>query len=212
MSTASPRLVTLAMALCAVVGLAGCNKPAAGSAAAPTGAAALSDDGYSTGNPDAKVKVIEFGSVTCPHCAHWEEEFWPQFKAKYIDTGKVRYTFKEVLIHQQEDAAASLLLRCLPADKYLQNVQALFHAQPQMFAGDVRGAMLHIAQSEGMSEAQFTACLSDTKGLQAVGARQQQVDDVYHVNQTPTFFINGKTSDAVTMEQLSAAIDPLLAK
>ena len=203
------------MALTAAVGLAACNKPASsGGGSAPAAGAALSNDGYVMGNPSAKVTVMEFGSVTCPHCAHWEETVWPAFKAKYIDTGKVRYVFQEVLIHPPEDAAASVLLRCLPADKYLQNVQAIFRAQPQMFTppGDVRGALLRVAQSEGMSEQQFTTCLSDSNALQAVGARQTKIDEVYHVQQTPTFFINGKPSEAVEMEQLSAAIDPLLAK
>ena len=63
-----------------------------------------------------------------------------------------------------------------------------------------------------MSEPQFTACLSDTKALQAVGARQQKIDEVYQVSQTPTFMVNGKVVDGVEMNQLSAAIDPLLAK
>ena len=119
---------------------------------------------------------------------------------------------KPGLIHPQEDAAAALLARCVPADKYFPTVQAVFRSQPQIFAGDTRGALLHVAQAEGMSEQQFTTCLSDTKALQAVGARQQKVDEVYHVSQTPTFIVNGKTVDGVEMDQLSAAIDPLLAK
>ncbi len=210
MTLAPLRFATLALALGAVLGLGACNKPAAST---PAGAGAgLSDDGYAVGNPSAKVTVLEFGSLTCPHCAHWEEAVWPQFKAKYVDTGKVRYVFKEVLIHPQEDAAAALLARCVPADKYFPTVQAVFRSQPQIFAGDTRGALLHVAQAEGMSEQQFTTCLSDTKALQAVGARQQKVDEVYHVSQTPTFIVNGKTVDGVEMDQLSAAIDPLLAK
>ncbi len=210
MTFAPLRFAALALALGAVLGLGACNKSAA-SAAAP-GGTGLSDDGYAIGNPGAKVTVMEFGSLTCPHCAHWEDVDWPLFKAKYVDTGKVRYVFKEVLIHPQEDAAASLLARCVPADKYFATVQAIFRSQPQIFAGDTRGALLHVAQSEGMSEQQFTTCLSDTKALQAVGARQQKIDEVYHVAQTPTFIVNGKTIDGVEMDQLSAAIDPLLAK
>jgi len=210
MTYAYTRLAALALAFGAVLSLGACNKAAVG--AGVGGASGLSEEGYSTGNPNAKVTVIEFGSLTCPHCAHWEDAVWPQFKAKYVDTGKVRYVFKEVLIHPQEDAAAALLARCVPADKYFPTVQAVFRSQPQIFAGDTRGALLHVAQSEGMSEQQFTTCLSDTKSLQAVGARQQKIDEVYHVAQTPTFMVNGKTVDGVELDQLSAAIDPLLAK
>lgn len=208
MTFAPFRFAALALALGAALGLGACNKPAPSAATGSGGG--LTEEGYTMGNPAAKVQVIEFGSLTCPHCAHWEETVWPAFKAKYIDTGKVRYTFKEVLIHGQIDAAASLVARCLPADKYLQTVQAIFRAQPQIFAGDPRGALLRVAQSEGMSEQQFSACVADTKALQAVGARQDKIDNVYHVNQTPTFFVNGKPTDAVELDKLSAVIDPLL--
>ena len=210
MTFAPLRLVSLALALGAALSLGACNKPVGGSGAVAGNG--LSEDGYAMGNPNAKVTVLEFGSLTCPHCAHWEEAVWPQFKAQYVDTGKVHYVFKEVLIHQQEDAAAALLARCVPPDKYFATVQAVFRSQPQIFAGDTRGALLHVAQAEGMSEQQFTTCLSDTNALQAVGARQTKIDEVYHVSQTPTFIVNGKTLDGVELKDLSAAIDPLLAK
>jgi protein-disulfide isomerase len=118
------------------------------------------------------------------------------------------------MIHPQLDAAAGLLARCVPADKYFPTVQAVFRAQPQIFEGDVRGALLHVAESEGMSEPQFTTCLSDTKGLQGVAARQKAIDETYHVNSTPTFIINGKVYDSgdMPMTAMSSAIDPLLTK
>lgn len=201
------RLLSLTLAMGGALALGACNKPA-GSAAA----GGLSDDGYSMGKTDAPVTVIEYGSLTCPHCAHWEETVWPAFKAKYVDTGKVHYIFREVLIHPQEDAAGALLVRCVPPDKYFPTVQAIFRAQPQMFTGDVRGALLNVAKSEGMSEQQFTACLSNTDALKGVTARQQKVDDA-KINTTPTFVINGKTYDSGDMpiDKMSAAIDPLLA-
>jgi protein-disulfide isomerase len=217
MSAADPRPshwrpIALSLAFAAALGLGACNRAA--TAAAGGGGTGLSEDGYSMGNPAAKVTVIEFGSLTCPHCAHWEDETWPAFKAKYVDTGKVHYVFKEVMIHPQLDAAAALLARCVPQDKYYPTVQAVFRAQPQIFEGDTRGALLHVAESEGMTEQQFTTCLSDTKGLQNVAARQKAIDQTYHVNSTPTFIINGKVYDSGDMpiSAMSQAIDPLLAK
>jgi protein-disulfide isomerase len=204
------RLLGLTVAIGAALGLGACNKGA--SPAVGAAGDGLSEDGYGMGNTAAKVTVIEFGSLTCPHCARWEDEVWPAFKAKYVDTGKVHYVFKEVLIHPPLDAAAALLARCVPADKYFPTVQAIFRSQPQIFNGDLRGALLHVAQSEGMTEAQFTACLSDTKGLTAASDRERKVEDVYHVSTTPTFIINGKVYDSgeMPMDALSKAIDPLL--
>jgi protein-disulfide isomerase len=204
------RLLSLASALVAVLAVGACNNKSGstGAATAPTG---LSDQGYSMGNPTAKVTVVEYGSLTCPHCARWEEEVWPTFKAKYVDTGKVHYVFREALIHPDLDAAGALLARCVPADKYFPTVQAIFRSQPQIFAGDTRGALLNVAKAEGMSEQQFNACLSDTKGLERVNARQKLVDDA-KINSTPTFVINGKTYDSgeMPMDKMSEAIDPLL--
>lgn len=212
MTSAPFRLASLALALTAVLAVGACNKADANGGG--TAANGLSDAGYSVGDAKAPVTVIEYGSLTCPHCARWEEEVWPAFKAKYVDTGKVHYIFREFLIHEQEDAAGALLARCVPADKYFPTVQAIFRTQPQIFAGDTRGALLHVAQSQGMTEAQFTTCLSDTKGLAAVGARQQKALDEFHITGTPTFIINGKVFDSgeMPLDKISAAIDPLLPK
>ena len=209
------RLMSLAGALVAVLAVGACGSKSGGTSAA-TAPSGLSDQGYSIGNTNAKVTVVEYGSLTCPHCARWEEEVWPAFKAKYVDTGEVHYVFREVLIHPELDAAGALLVRCVPADKYFATVQAIFRSQPQMFGtaaqpGDVRGTLLNVAKAEGMSEAQFQACLSDTKGLTGVTARQKIVDDA-KISSTPTFVINGKVYDSGEMpiDKMSEAVDPLL--
>lgn len=205
------RILPLVLALGAALAVAACNKPGSAGATAGVG---LSDAGYGMGNPNAKVTVEEFASLTCPHCAKWEEEVWPAFKAKYVDTGKVHYLFHEFLIHEQQDAAGALLARCVSPDKYFSTVQAIFRVQPQIFAGDTRGALLNVAQSQGMSEQQFQTCLSDTKALAAIGQRQQKAIDQYHVEQTPTFIINGKPvtyeGELFSIDKMSAVIDPLL--
>jgi protein-disulfide isomerase len=206
--------MSLALAFGAVLAVGACNKAGAGG----TAAAGLSDDGYTLGDAKAPVTVIEYGSLSCPHCARWEEEVFPAFKAKYVDTGKVRYTFREVLIHPTLDAPAGMLARCVKPDKYFPTVQAVMRSQPQIFGtaeqpGDVRGTLLNIAKSQGMSEQQFTDCLSSTTNLQAAAARQQKVEDA-QIQSTPTFIINGKKYDSGEMpiDKMSEAIDPLLKK
>jgi protein-disulfide isomerase len=207
------RLFTLAVALTGVIGLAACNNAGGGAGGSKTGSG-LSAEGYSIGDPKAAVTVIEYGSLTCPHCAKWEDETWPGFKAKYVDSGKVYFIFREFLIHPEQDAAGALLARCVSPDKYFATVQGIFRTQPQIFAGDTRGALLHVAQSEGMTEAQFNSCLSNTEALKGVGERQQKALDEFRIESTPTFIINGKKYDTgeISLDKLSEQIDPLLKK
>jgi protein-disulfide isomerase len=211
--TSFARLVPLVAAFAAVLAVGACNNNTGSAAAAGTGA---TDEGYSFGDPKAPVTVLEFGALTCPHCAHWEDAVWPAFKAKYVDTGKVHYIFREDLIHPEFDAAAGQLTRCVPKDKYWSTVQAIFRSQPQMFAenSNFRQVLQNVAVMEGLTEAQFNACLTDTKGLEAINQRQMKIDSTYHVEATPTFIINGKKYEPedVSLEKMSTVIDPLLKK
>src|ERR1700744_6017788 len=104
---------------------------------------APSTDDMSLGNPDARVTVIEYASASCPHCAHFNNEVFPAFKAKYIDTGRVHYVFREFLTAPAEIAAASFLIaRCAGRDKYFSVLDSIFRGQEQMYAtGDVKGTL-----------------------------------------------------------------------
>jgi len=169
-------------------------------------------DAYVLGNPNAKVTVAEYASVTCPHCAKWEEEVWPAFKAKYVDTGKVRYEFHEFLVHPELDAAGYLLARCAGKDKYFPTVQAIFRSQPEMFqTGDIHAVYLRIAKSMGMSEQQFNACITDEAGLKQLAARNDAATKL-GVDGTPTFFVNGKkvAEQEAPLSVFDTAIQPLL--
>jgi protein-disulfide isomerase len=185
--------VAAAMAL----GLAACNK-AGGSA----------DGDMSEGNPQAKVTVVEYASASCPHCAEFNNEVFPAFKAKYIDTGKIHYVFREFLTPPVEVAASGFLIaRCAGKDKYFSVLDAIYHGQQQMYAsGDYRGGLLRIAQSAGMTEQQFNACTTDDAALTALNNRvQKAVSD--GINATPTFLVNGTKMDgAATLANLDAAI------
>lgn len=155
--------------------------------------------------------MTEYASLSCVHCATFNNEVFPEFKAKYIDTGKVHYTFKEFLTPPAEVAAAGFLLaRCAGEDKYFDVVDAIFHSQQEMFTtGDVRGTLLRVARSAGMTEQQFQACISDEAALRALNARIEKSQREANIKATPTFAINGKVvkEGDMTMAELDAAID-----
>jgi protein-disulfide isomerase len=185
----------------AALGLAGCNKGG--------GASGPSEGDMSLGPADAKVKVVEYASASCSHCASFNNEVFPAFKAKYIDTGKVNYTLKEFLTPPEEVAAAGFLTaRCAGKDKYFTVLDAIFKNQAEMFqTGDFRGVLLRIAQSAGMTEDQFNKCVSDPEALKALNARIERAK-ADKVTGTPTFFVNGKKvgEGEVPLAKLEAAI------
>jgi protein-disulfide isomerase len=164
------------------------------------------------GNPKAKVTVVEYASVACPHCATWNAEVFPAFKAKYIDTGKINYVYREALTGEPRLAnAGAMLARCAGKDKYFQVTEALYRAQKNIFtSGDIRGELLTIAQAAGMNEAQFTACLGDDNAAKSAERIEKVMKD-NNVLGTPTFVVNGKRlggddGGEQTLAQLDAAI------
>ena len=176
---------------------------AAGRAAAAPGVAGPQD--MSLGNPKAPVKVVEYASVTCPHCAHFNETVFPAFKAKYVDTGKVQYTLKEYLTEPAQVAAAGFLMaRCAGPKRYFDVVDQLFRSQAR-WKGDLAPIFLEIAKANGLTEDQFKACITDEKGLTALNARAQAAYEADGVTGTPTLFVNGKQVGA-TMAEIEAAI------
>ena len=193
------RLSILAVALMGVLGLASCNKPATTN---------VSD--MTMGKADAPIKMIEYASASCSHCARFNNDVMPAFKAKYIDTGKVHYTLKEFLTPPVEVAAAGFLTaRCAGKDKYFSVLDAIFRSQEEMFqSGDMRGVLLRVAQSAGMTEQQFNACITDETALKALNERVEKASKAEKITGTPTFIINGKqvASGEVTLAQLDTAI------
>ena len=200
----SRRFIALA-ALCAGLALAGCGK----APRVKAGPVASAED-MSLGDPKAPIQVIEFASASCSHCAAFNNTVFPAFKAKYIDTGRVHYTLKEFLTPPNEVSAAGFLLaRCAGKDRYFPTLDAVFKAQDAMFqSGDFHGGLLGIAKAQGLTEAQFTACLSDKAAAQALNARVQKAVSQDKIDSTPTFIVNGVNigSGEVTLPDLDAAI------
>ena len=196
----------LLVAAVTALGLAGCS---------PAGAKSDASD-MSLGDPKAPVSITEYASVSCVHCAAFNNEVFPEFKKKYIDTGKVHYTFKEFLTPPVEVAAAGFLTaRCAGKDKYFSVVDAIFHAQQEMFTtGDMRGVLLRVAQSAGMTEKQFNSCITDEAALKALNGRVDKAIKDEKINATPTFLINGKKfkEGEATLAEFDKAIADASAK
>ena len=145
------------------------------------------------GNPNAPVTLIEYASATCSHCARFDRDVFPTLKARYIDTGKIHYVFREFLTPPVPVAAAAFVLaRCAGKDKYFQVVEAVFRSQEEMFATqDSRTPLLRIAKSMGMTEDSFNTCLSDTAALDGVQKRADRGATEDKIEGTPTFIVNG---------------------
>lgn len=176
-----------------------------------SGQSSAAADGHMTmGDPNAPVKMVEYASLSCVHCARFHKEVFPGVKEKYIDTGKVHYTFKEFLTPPAEVAAAGFLLaRCAGEDKYFNVIDSIFHSQQDMFStGDVRGTLLRVARSAGLTEQQFQTCISSEEGLRALNARIEKTQRDARITSTPTIMINGKVAKegAMTMAEIDAAI------
>ncbi|WP_372781871.1 thioredoxin domain-containing protein [Phenylobacterium sp.] len=198
------RIKVVALVALMVLGAAACSPKVGG------GAGALPDD-MGLGNAQAKTTVVEYASVGCPVCAKWQKEVYPAFKAKYIDTGKIHYVFREMLVGQgaeiQVAASGFLVARCAGKDKYFAVNDAIFKNQEQAFQAP-RETLLDIAKSVGMTEDGFKACINDEKSLQALNDRVERHNRDDHVNSTPTFVINGKAMEPGfhSLEEIDAAI------
>jgi protein-disulfide isomerase len=162
------------------------------------------------GKDDAKVTIVEYASMTCPHCAHFAATTFPELKTKYIDTGKARYILREFPFDPSAEAGF-MLARCAK-DNYFPMVDVLFKQQANWVGvNNTKDALLQISKLAGFTQESFEACLTDQKLLDDVRSVQKRGADEFKVDSTPTFFINGKTyKGAMSIEEMSAIIDPLL--
>lgn len=159
------------------------------------------------GNADAPVTIVEYASMTCPHCAHFAETTLPAIKEKYIDTGRARLIFREFPFDPRAEAGF-MLARCAD-DNYFAMIDVLFKQQ-MAWAGveNAKDALLQISKLAGFSQEKFEACLTDQKLLDDVRAVRDRGAKEFGVDSTPTFFINGnKYSGALSVDEMSAIID-----
>ena len=165
------------------------------------------------GDAKAPVTVIEYASMTCPHCAHFTETTFPELKKRYIDTGKVRFIFREFPLDQLA-AAAFMLARCsgeTDSSKYFTMVDTMFRQQRVWAVEKPLPPLLALAKQAGFTQATFETCLQNQKLLDGIEAVRNRATDKFKVQSTPSFFINGTLfAGALTIEDMAKQIEPLL--
>lgn len=168
------------------------------------------------GKADAPVTVVEYASMTCGHCASFHNKVFPTLKEKYVDTGRVRFIFREFPLDNLA-AAASMLARCTGEDgKAYAMISALFAKQDDwaFVRTNPVPELFKFARQAGFTQESFDKCLTDQKLLDQIIEGRERAAKLFGVDSTPTFFINGKRlkdrSDQV--ESFDKAIQPLLPK
>ncbi len=160
------------------------------------------------GGARANVTVVEYASVGCSHCADWQRDVFPAFKAKYIDTGKVRYVLKEMLNGDASLAAAGFLAaRCAGREHYFQVVDTVYAAQ-SAFAKGGGTTLKDIAKTAGLDENHLAVCLNSEASIKALDARVEHSRTADNVSATPTFIIGTAKLEG---EQSLAALDRAIA-
>ena len=159
------------------------------------------------------VPVVEYGSLTCPHCATFSREIFPELKKDYIDTGKVRFIFRE-FSRNSLDVAAFLLARCVGDDKAFAAVELLFSQQDKWaFVDKPLEPLIAAMRPAGLTHDQAMACLKDQAKADAMLAVEKRATDEIKMTGTPTFVIDGKVyGGELSIDQLKAILDPIIKK
>lgn len=204
---------TLASGLMALTLALGLGLPAAAQESAPAAAAEIKD--FTLGSPDAPVKITEYASFTCSHCANFHDTTFKPLKSEYIDTGKVEFTLREVYFDRY-GLWAAMIARCGGDMRYFGIADILFETQSEWTAGQDPSAVVanlkKIGRTAGMDDATLDACMADGATAEALVARFEANMKADGVEGTPTLFINGTKHSNMDFPALKAIIDAELAK
>jgi len=174
------------------------------------------------GSKDAKVTMVEYASMTCPHCAAFEVQVKPLLQKDYIDTGKVKFIFRE---YPLDGAArmASAVARCFSGEQYFSFIDLLFANQmnwikdfdnnQQITKEDIVEGLTQMARQGGMPKEKVVSCADDAANLKLVDENWMEGQTKFNVNSTPTFFINGTMhAGEIPYDELKKILDPLVGK
>jgi protein-disulfide isomerase len=196
----------------AVALVAGVSAAQAQSALAAQVAKPVTLPDISIGSSKAPVTITEYASMSCVHCAAWGENVFPMLRSRYIDTGKVRFVFREFPLDLKA-AGASMLARCIAngdSEKYLAVVESMYKQLDTLIARTTQTLIL-IGKLNGMSEQEVKTCATDQTLLEKLKADGQYALNTLKVDTTPTFFVNGQVlKGAMSFEELEAIIKPML--
>jgi len=144
------------------------------------------------GPQDAPITIIEYASMTCPHCKNFHETTWPELKKNWIETGKARFIFREFPF-DRPGLAAAMLARCGGDDRFFSFIDVLFATQAQWSRSrDPMGELRKIAALGGVNDDQFNQCMTNPKLEEVVLNSRLEAHQTYQVNATPTLIINGE--------------------
>ncbi|MEJ8473483.1 DsbA family protein [Roseibium algae] len=163
------------------------------------------------GSEDAPVTIVEYASMTCGHCANFHKTTYPALKKDYVETGKVRFIFREFPLDAVA-SAAFMLARSAPEDKYFEIIDIMFEQQRSWaFTDNPYNSLLNFSKQIGFTQETFEEALTNQGLLDAVNAVRERGANEFGVNSTPTFFINGeKHSGALSIEQMGEIIEEQL--
>lgn len=173
----------------------------------------ITADDHAIGQPNAPITVVEYASLTCPHCAHFANDVLPEIKKEYILTGKVRLIYRDFPLDRLA-LYGSMIARCSGPIRYFSVIENLFAAQ-ESWAGakDPIAALTKIAESHGMSAEDVQACLADKSVGDAVLKQRLDGDKIFHISGTPTIIIGGdEYGGALSIEAFRAIVAQHLAK
>jgi protein-disulfide isomerase len=217
---ANRRVFTAALSVAGLAALVGFAPPfLIGDAVAQSTSAAqvakpVSLPDMAIGPAKAPVTITEYASMSCPHCAAFEQNVFPMLKSKYIDTGKVHFVFREFPLDINA-AAASMLARCIANDdagKYFGAIDLLFKQQ-DLLMKEPKPTLERIGKQAGLSEQSVEACVKNQALLDKLSADAKFANEELKVDATPTFFVNGEMlKGAMSFEELDAKIKSLLKK
>jgi protein-disulfide isomerase len=170
-------------------------------------------DDRTLGNADAPITIVEYASLTCPHCAHFANDVLPELKKKWIDSGKAKLVLRDYPLDEPALRAA-MIARCAPPDRFYAYVDTFFAAQDKwVMARDYREALARLVKLGGMSQDEFDNCLKNTELENKIVEGRLVASKELDVNSTPTFFINGtKFAGAPTVEEFDKVLSGLSAK
>jgi protein-disulfide isomerase len=173
----------------------------------------LSDADFAIGPADAKVTIVEYASLTCPHCAEFHTKVMPDIKKAYLETGKVRYVYRDFPLDRLALAAA-MTARCAGRESFFGFIDTFYAAQGQWSrAGNPIKALGNLARLGGMSEKALDTCLQNADVQNAVLKQRLEAANDFKITATPTVFVNGdRYSGGMTLDQMRTLLDRLLSK
>jgi len=205
-------IVVAALASVAELAVSALSTARADSATAALAAKRVSLPDMALGSAKAPITIVEYSSMTCPHCAAFSENVFPMLQSKYIDTGKVRFVSREFPL-EIKAVGASMLARCIAGDDAQKffDAQAMLFKQQQALVDNTTETLAAVGGKFGMSRDAVEACVKDDALLNKITADQDFAFKQLKVDATPTFFVNGeKLRGSMSFEELDKKLSALL--